>query len=290
MPRFDFPSFLSHNKTHRITHFFSVPPIYLLIANHPTATTHFTHLELAVSGAAPLGKHLQHAASLKLGPRCFISQTWGLSETTGSATLLPLHMRDTTGSVSPLLPNMRARIVDDADADVAPGCTGEVLVQGPVVTRGYFRNADADAQAFTRDGWFRTGDVGVFRAGLLYVVDRKKELIKYKGLQVAPAELEAVLLQNPGVVDAAVIGVGVDGGTNEVPRAYVVAAAGGGGGGGGERVAAGEIVKWVKERVAGHKQIRGGVVFLDEIPKSPSGKILRKELRVLAEREQGAKL
>jgi 4-coumarate--CoA ligase len=295
MPRFDLPLFLTYNARHRITLLFSVPPIYLLIAKSPAVTTQFASLEHAVSGAAPLGAALQSAASAKLGgPDCHISQTWGLSESTGSATLQPMDAPDTTGSVSALLPSMHARLVSpdpDADSDtptdVPPGAPGEVLLRGPIVFRGYFRNASADAEAFTpRGGWFRTGDIGVFRDGLLYIVDRKKELIKYNGLQVAPAELEAVLLAHPRILDAAVIGVpmadddGGEGGdgANEVPRAYVVVEPG--------TVGKAEVEKWVSGRVAGYKRLRGGVVFVREVPKSPAGKILRRELREGARRER----
>lgn len=282
MPRFDFAQFLEYNKKFAITFFFTVPPIYLLIAKSPAVTDQFKTLQIAISGAAPLGKELQHAASQKLGgPDCFISQTWGLSETTGSATIMPMDMRDDTGSVSPLIPNMLARIVDDDGRDVQPGQPGEVLVKGPVVCKGYFENPAADAEAFM-DGWFCTGDIAEFRNGLFYIVDRKKELIKYKGLQVAPAELEALLLSHEDILDAAVIGVETDDGTNEVPRAYVVADA--------AKISGKQIIEFVKANVASHKQLRGGVVFLDAIPKSPSGKILRKDLRLLAKREQGAKL
>lgn len=186
MPKFDFSQFLAYNAQYRITFFFTVPPIYLLIAKSPLATTQFATLELAISGAAPLGKDLQYAASQKLGgPTCFIDQTWGLSETTGSTTIMPPGTHDDTGSVAPLIPNMRARLVDDSGDDVEPGTPGEVLVKGPVVCKGYYQNADADKDAFTSDGWFCTGDIAVFRNGLFYVVDRKKELIKYKGLQVS---------------------------------------------------------------------------------------------------------
>ncbi|KAF1851737.1 4-coumarate-CoA ligase-like protein [Cucurbitaria berberidis CBS 394.84] len=282
MPRFDFSQFLEYNAKYKITIFFTVPPIYLLIAKSPAVTDQFSALEIAISGAAPLGKDLQHAASQKLGgPECFISQTWGLSETTGSATVMPLGMHDDTGSVSPLLPNMLARIVDDGDRDVEPGDRGEVLVKGPVVCKGYYNNEAADEESFTGD-WFRTGDIAEFRDGLFYIVDRKKELIKYKGLQVAPAELEALLVSHEDILDAAVIGVDADDGTNEVPRAYVVADA--------KKISGQQIIDYVQKNVASHKQLRGGVVFLDAIPKSPAGKILRKDLRTLAKREQGAKL
>ena len=282
MPRFDFPNFLAYNKNYQITFFFTVPPIFLLIAKTPQVTDQFKTLEVAVSGAAPLGKELQHAASAKLGgPDCFISQTWGLSETTGSATIMPFGMTDDTGSVSPLIPNMLARIIDDDGKDVEPGKPGEVLVKGPVVCKGYHNNEAADAEAFTGE-WFHTGDIAEFRNGLFYIVDRKKELIKYKGLQVAPAELEALLLNHPDILDAAVIGIDTDDGTNEVPRAYVVADQ--------KKISGQQIIDYVKANVASHKQLRGGVVFLDVVPKSPSGKILRKDLRVLAKREKGAKL
>ncbi|KAH7075476.1 4-coumarate-CoA ligase-like protein [Paraphoma chrysanthemicola] len=282
MPRFDFAQFLEYNAKYKITFFFTVPPIYLLIAKSPAVTDQFKTLEVAISGAAPLGKELQHAASRKLGgPECFISQTWGLSETTGSATIMPIGLNDDTGSVSPLMPNMVARTVDDDGKDVEPGMPGEVLIKGPVVCKGYYQNEVANKEAFTGD-WFHTGDIAEFRNGLFYIVDRKKELIKYKGLQVAPAELEALLLNHPDILDAAVIGIEIDDGTSEVPRAYVVADA--------KKISGQQIIEYVKNHVASHKQLRGGVVFLDAIPKSPSGKILRKDLRVLAKREQGAKL
>ncbi|EMD96139.1 hypothetical protein COCC4DRAFT_184363 [Bipolaris maydis ATCC 48331] len=284
MPKFDFTQFLECNRRFRITFFFTVPPIFLLIAKSAQVTDQFQTLELVVSGAAPLGKDLQYAASQKLGgPDCFIDQTWGLSETTGSATIMPAGMHDDTGSVGPLVPNMLARLVDDDGRDVEPGKPGEILIKGPVVFKGYYKNDAATEESFT-DDWFRTGDIAEFRNGLFYIVDRKKELIKYKGLQVAPAELEAVLVSHPYILDAAVIGVEADDGHNEVPRAYVVAAKG------SEKMSARDVEEYVKKNVAGYKQLRGGVVFVDEVPKSPSGKILRKDLRLLAKREKGARL
>lgn len=275
MAKFDFAQFLECNRRFRITFFFTVPPIFLLIAKSAQVTDQFQTLELVVSGAAPLGKDLQYAASQKLGgPDCFIDQTWGLSETTGSATIMPAGMHDDTGSVGPLVPNMLARLVDDDGRDVELGRSGEILIKGPVVCKGYYQNDAATKESFTED-WFHTGDIAKFRNGLFYIVDRKKELIKYKGLQVAPAELEAVLVSHPDILDAAVIGVEADDGLNEVPRAYVVAAKAKD----KERISARDVVEYVKRNAAGYKQLRGGVVFVDEVPKSPSGKILRKDLR-----------
>ncbi|KIW27572.1 uncharacterized protein PV07_07301 [Cladophialophora immunda] len=278
MPKFDFPKFLEYNKKFRITHFFTVPPIYLLIAKSPLVTDQFKTLVHAVGGAAPMGAELQAMAEKKLG--CQISQTWGLSETTGSVTGMPWDQDDKTGSVSPLLPNVRMRIVDDEENDMEEGLEGEFIMQGPMVTKGYWDNETATRDSFTSDGmWFKTGDIGLCRNGMFYVVDRKKELIKYKGLQIAPAELEALLLSHPLIQDAAVIGIPEPAGFgNEIPRAYVVADK--------ARVSEQEIKDFVRRNLAQHKQLRGGVVYLDAIPKSPSGKILRKDLREMAKRER----
>ncbi|KAK5313942.1 hypothetical protein LTR93_010712 [Exophiala xenobiotica] len=286
MPRFDFGKFLEYNKKFRITFFFTVPPIYLLIAKSPLVTDQFESMHHAVTGAAPMGAELQSLAEQKMG--CQISQTWGLSESTGSVTGMPWGEDDNgTGSVSPLLPNTRMRIVDDDEVDLEEGMEGEFILQGPMITKGYWDNEKAKRDSFTKDGlWFKTGDVGLVRNGRFYVVDRKKELIKYKGLQVAPAELEALLLSHELILDAAVIGVSdPDGSGNELPRAYVVADR--------AKISADQIKEFVRKNLAQHKQLRGGVVYLGAIPKSPSGKILRRELRDMVKREisgHGAKL
>ncbi|KAJ4390376.1 hypothetical protein N0V85_007282 [Neurospora sp. IMI 360204] len=281
MPRFDFVKFLEYNKKYKITTLTTVPPIWLAIAKSPLVTDQLDSLEWAVTGAAPMGKELQLAARKKIGKgKAPLSQTWGLSETTGSITIMPRGMNDETGSVSMLVMNCQARIVDDDGKDVEPGQAGELWVKGPIVTKGYHKNDAANKEAFV-DGWFCSGDIGLFKDGMFYIVDRKKELIKYKAMQVAPAELEALLVSHPKIADAAVIGVERE--DTEVPRAYVVA--------GEANLKAEEIMDWVASKVANHKKLRGGVVFIDAIPKSPSGKILRKELRELAKRQdKGSKL
>jgi 4-coumarate--CoA ligase len=167
-----------------------------------------------------------------------------------------------------------SRIIDEDLHDVPPNSPGEILCKGPVVTRGYHNNPAATRAAFL-DGWFRTGDIGEYRDGKVYIVDRQKDLIKYKALQVAPAELETVLLSHPLIADAAVIGV--PGNDTELPRAYVVADR--------SRIDEVQIKAFVKARVAEYKQLRGGVVFVDAIPKNASGKILKKDLRLMAQRE-----
>ncbi|KAJ7497319.1 hypothetical protein FB451DRAFT_1210974 [Mycena latifolia] len=279
MPSFNFADFLAFNSSLAITTFFSVPPIFLLVTKSPLVTDQFRALRAATAGAAPLGKELQISASKKLG--IFLAQTWGLSETTGSVSGGDVDFEDLSGSVGPLLPNVLVRIIDESANDCPPNTPGEILVQGPIVTKGYHNNPEADAEAF-QDGFLRTGDIGYFQGTRLHIVDRKKELIKYKGLQVAPAELEAVLLSHPHILDAAVIGVYDEKECTEVPRAYVVADK--------TVISAKAIQDFIKGRLASHKQLRGGVEFVATIPKSPSGKILRKDLRAMATSTPKAKL
>ncbi|KAI0454778.1 acetyl-CoA synthetase-like protein [Xylaria acuta] len=278
MQRFDFPKFCEYAKKYKVTTMFTVPPIYLLIAKSPLVKDHFNTWDDAVSGAAPMGQDLQVEVGRKLGGGAtLVRQTWGLSETTGSITITPARLTQVAppGSVGSLIASCYARLVDDNEKDVEPGKAGEIWVRGPVVTKGYWKNEKANRDSF-RDGWFCTGDIAVFRDGFFFIVDRKKELIKYKGNQVAPAELEAVLLSHPKILDAAVIGVPGEG--TEVPRAYVVANQ--------KEISSKEIVRWFsKQGLARYKNLRGGVVFLDAIPKSPSGKILRKNLRDMVKRE-----
>jgi 4-coumarate--CoA ligase len=207
-----------------------------------------------------------------------LGQTWGLSETTGAVTAVQAGETDDTGSIGSILPGIALRLVDNF-RDVEPGREGELLVRGPVVTNGYYNNPQATRDAF-RDGWFCTGDIGVLRNGKFYVVDRKKELLKYKGLQVAPAEIEALLAGHPLINEAAVVGL-PDPSAGDLPRAYVVPED-------RSRITEDEVKKYVADRLAAHKQLRGGVVFVDEIPKSAIGKMLRRELRDRAKKETGS--
>ena len=172
MPKFDFPKFLEYNQKCGITSFFTVPPIYLLIAKSPAVTDQFRTLVHAITGAAPMGAELTALAEKKLGAH--ISQTWGLSETTGSVTMMPWDEHDVTGSVSLLMPNVRMRVLDEEEKDVEEGKPGEFCMKGPMVSKGYFKNAEGTRDAFTSDGWFKTGDIGEVREGRFYIVDRKK--------------------------------------------------------------------------------------------------------------------
>lgn len=249
MQKYDFDSFIEYNRKYRTTVQMSVPPIWLQVAKSPKVTDHFDSVEVACTGAAPMGMELAQSVCAKLGKgNVTISQCWGTTETCGSMTGNEWDHRDKTGSVGGIFANLRLRLLDENDQDVEEGKPGELLIQGPVVFQGYHNNPQATKDAFF-EGFYRTGDVGIFVNGLNYIVDRKKELIKYKGLQVAPAELEDTLVGHPEISDAAVIGV-PDESAGEVPRAYVVKAA-------GSDVTEKEIVEFVKESLSNHKHLRG---------------------------------
>lgn len=176
-------------------------------------------------------------------------------------------------------PDMEAKFVSEDGKELPFGETGELWVRGPNVMMGYLNNPAATANAITEDNYFKTGDIGHMDAeGNFWITDRMKELIKYKGFQVPPAELEGLLLGHEKVADCAVIGVHIESMATEVPRAYVVLAE-------GAKMTEEELVKYIDERVAGHKKLRGGVKFIKEVPKSASGKILRRVLRLQAEEE-----
>jgi acyl-CoA synthetase (AMP-forming)/AMP-acid ligase II len=273
LARFEPEPFLKALQEHRVTHLGVVPPILHFLAMHPLVASYdLSSLEAVGCGAAPLGSSLERKAAERLG--CKVAQGFGMTESSGVvAVTYPDRAR--VGSSGQLLPNTQARVVDPATrGDVARGETGEIWFRGPQAFKGYLNQPDATAATITKDGWVRTGDIGHIDAdGYLYLTDRLKELIKVKGFQVAPAELEALLYTHPDVADAAVIGRS-DERAGEVPVAYVVAR------GALDREA---LKAWVAQRVAEHKQI-ADVVLCEAIPKTPSGKILRRVLR-----EQDAK-
>ncbi|KAJ4372523.1 hypothetical protein N0V83_004298 [Neocucurbitaria cava] len=207
-------------------------------------------------------------------------------------TMLHYPEHDPTGSVGRFLPNLDAKLVDDEGADVTDfDVVGELCVRGPLIVKGYFNNPEANRLAWDQDGYFHTGDMAVRKRenGLWYIVDRKKELIKVRGFQVAPAELEGVLLSHGDVSDAAVVGVAA-GGTvlagdegTELPRGYIVVKE-------GSQLSEADVHAYMRERLAGYKQLVGGIRFVDAILKNASGKILKKDLKEVARREMGAKL
>ena len=275
LPRFELAVFLSAIQTHRINGLYVAPPIVLALAKHPLVGEYdLSSLEYIVSAAAPLDAGLAAACSARLGLPP-VRQAYGMTELSPGTHVVPLDAENPpAGAVGKLLPGTEMRIVSltDPGEDSGPGTEGEILIRGPQVMKGYLGRPEATADMIDADGWVHTGDVGRVDAdGWLFVVDRVKELIKYKGYQVAPAELEALLLGHESVADAAVIGV-YDAEGNEVPKAYVVR------GPGADGLTAQDIMAYVAERVAPYKKVRQ-VEFVAVVPRATSGKILRRELR-----------
>ncbi len=276
LARFDLDPFLRAIERHRITGLYVAPPIVLALAKHPAVDRYdLSSIEYIVSAAAPLDPRLAQACSDRLGLPP-IRQGYGMTELSPATHIVPLATEDPPpGAVGRLLPSTEMRILrlDDPGRDAEPGEEGEIAIRGPQVMKGYLGRPEATAALIDPAGWVHTGDVGrVDGDGWLYVVDRVKELIKYKGFQVAPADLEALLLTHPAIADAAVIGVpDTDG--NEVPKAFVVR------GPGAADLDADEVMAHVAERVAPYKKIRR-VEFIDAVPRAASGKILRRELRL----------
>jgi acyl-CoA synthetase (AMP-forming)/AMP-acid ligase II len=269
MPRFDLEQFLRLHAEHGVTQCYAVPPMVLALAKQPAVDQFdLSALRFVMSGAAPLSAELANAAGDRLG--CPVIQGYGMTETSPVTHVNPLE-RHKPGSVGVLVPNTEGKLVDIATGEeVGVGERGEVCVRGPQIMKGYLNDREATDAMIDPDGWLHTGDIAVVDdEGYFTVVDRVKELIKYKGYQVAPAELEALLLEHPQIADAAVIGR-PDEEAGEIPVAFVVA----------EGLEPDAVLSFVADRVAPYKRLRG-VEFVDAIPKSASGKILRRELSSL---------
>jgi acyl-CoA synthetase (AMP-forming)/AMP-acid ligase II len=270
MPRFDLEQFLSLHQQHRLTCAFVAPPMVVALAKHPVVDNYdLSALRWMNSGAAPLSGELAIECGERLG--CEVVQGYGMTELSPVSHATPSGMFK-PGSVGVTVPNTEVNIVDPVtQSRLGVDEDGEVWIRGPQVMKGYWNNESATKNTIDDDGWLHTGDVGHIDAdGHLFIVDRLKELIKYKGFQVAPAELEALLLTHPQIADAAVIGL-ADDEAGEIPAAYVVLKQ-------GQEATAADIQSFVAENVASYKQIRK-LTFVDAIPKSASGKILRRVLR-----------
>jgi acyl-CoA synthetase (AMP-forming)/AMP-acid ligase II len=275
MARFDLEGMLAAIEQHRVTHAIVPPPVGMALSRHPVVDRYdLSSLEVLAMGGAPVSAELERACERRLG--CLVGQGYGMTETTAAISIFPVEARErvTPGSGGELLGGIEAIVVDpDSGEWLAPGSEGEIRVRGPQVMRGYRHNPEATAATLTDDGWICTGDLGrVSAGGVVEVTDRLKELIKYKGHQVAPAQLEALLTTHPAVVDAGVVGL-PDDEVGELPVAYVVAENG---------LDPDELLSWVAERVAPYERIRR-VELVDGLPKNPTGKLLR---RVLRERER----
>ncbi|KAJ3772762.1 AMP binding protein [Lentinula raphanica] len=299
MPRFDLIEFCVAVERYRITAVLVVPPVVLAIARHPVIDKYdLSSIWLLFSSAAPVSPTLMKEAKNRLMAKrkpeqiLHITEGYGMTECSPASHILPLEYAvSKRGSVGVLLPNYQARLITDDSGDTvvdaAEGKPGELWVRGPSVMKGYLNNSNANKNSFTSDRWYKTGDICVRdKEGFYYIVDRKKELIKYKGFQVPPAELESVLITHPEIADAAAIGVQSESEMTELPRAYVVHSQ-------PSKISTPQskkmfeksVAAWMESKVAKHKYLRGGVVVIAEIPRSAAGKILRRDLRALAERD-----
>ncbi|KAJ7430584.1 AMP binding protein [Mycena galericulata] len=295
--RFEPVAFCANIEKYKVDFAYIVPPVLVVLARHPAVDSYdLSTLRYLVSAAAPLAPDLVRTVKRRLlakrsvGLPCTIAQAYGITEMSPCSHILNVaHADRKLGSIGQLLPNLEARLVHDEDGavDAADGQSGELWLRGKTVMKGYLNNAEATKNSITPDGWYKTGDIArQDNEGYYYIVDRRKELIKYKGFQVPPAELESVLLTHPKIADVAVIGVESVEKATELPRAYVVHAH-------PEEIEntraraefESSIVKWMEAQVANHKFLRGGIRVVDEIPKSAAGKILRRELKILAAQE-----
>jgi 4-coumarate--CoA ligase len=270
MPRFELEPFLQLHQQYGVTRTFVAPPIVVALAKHPVVDRYdLSKVRQVFSGAAPLSAELALEAGARLG--CEVVQGYGMTELSPVSHLTPVG-GGKPGSCGVTAPNTECRVVDPATGeDLGVDADGEVWVRGPQVMKGYLNNAKATADTLDADGWLHTGDIGhIDGDGHLWVVDRLKELIKFKGFQVPPAELEALLLTHPAVADAAVIGL-ADDEAGEIPVGFVVLKP-------GQTVSEADVMAFVAGQVASYKQLRR-VTFIDAVPKSASGKILRRLLK-----------
>jgi 4-coumarate--CoA ligase len=277
LPKFDLALFLGTIQDRKVTYVYIAPPIAVALAKHPVVDQFdLSSIRVMVSGAASLDEALGQAVMGRLG--ITMVQGYGMTEMSPVSHVMPLERTDISiGSIGLVIPNIEARVVDTLTGAEIPqpesgiSAPGELLCRGPNVMAGYLNNDAATAETLEPDGFLHTGDiVTVDSKGVFYVVDRLKELIKYKGYQVPPAELEALLLTHPGIADAAVVAL-PDEEAGEVPKAFVVKQP-------GAELTGEEVKTFVADRVAPYKKVRA-VEFIDAIPKATSGKILRKDLR-----------
>ncbi len=272
LPKFEPETFLSVIERYRVTFAHLVPPLVLFLAKHPDVDKYDTSsLEDVFSGAAPLGGDVVKAVNDRLG-RTMVRQGYGLTETSPVTHTTPIMVgMSKPQSVGPPIRSTMVKIVSPEGECLPAGKEGEVLIGGPQVMKGYLNLPEATSSSITEDGYFRTGDIGYYDdEGCFYITDRLKELIKVKGLQVAPAELEALLHNHPKIQDAAVIGVPNER-LGEAPKAFVVKK--------DQSITDQEVAEYIAGKLAPHKHLAGGVEFIEAIPKSASGKILRRLLK-----------
>ncbi|XP_071447608.1 luciferin 4-monooxygenase-like [Hetaerina americana] len=283
MQHFEADIFLKAIEKYKITTLPLVPPLMVFLSKDPRVERYdLSSVSEILCGAAHLAGDLEGKVESimnrhrsRIGaPPCFVRQGYGLTEMTLGVMTSPPGGKK-LGSVGCLFPGVQAKVVDlKTGKALGPNKEGELCFQGRIMMKGYINNKEATVNMIDKDGWLHSGDIGYYdRDGHFYIIDRLKELIKYKGFQVPPAELEGLLLQHPLIQDAAVIGIPNEV-AGEVPKAFVVKQK-------GAKLSEADVISFVEKRVSSPKRLRGGVRFLESIPKTASGKILRRELRTL---------
>ncbi|KAK5643660.1 hypothetical protein RI129_007505 [Pyrocoelia pectoralis] len=276
LPKFTPEDYIKALLEHKPYFLFVVPSLLLFLATHPSVTrNHLASVEIVTSGAALASEGLMQKFRDKVGRDVMIRQGYGMTETSPVILFSPRDLpRSKKGTIGLLVPNTEAKVRSlIGEKDTEPNMPGELLIKGPQVMKGYLNNPEATKEMFTEDGWMRTGDVVYYDDdGYFYIVDRCKELIKVKGNQVSPTELENIILDLPDITDAAVVGI-PDTLSGELPRAFVVKKK-------DAKVTEDDILTFVNAKVAPYKRIMGGIKFIESIPRNPSGKILRNELKI----------
>lgn len=273
LPRFEEGLFLSCIENYRCNLLFLVPPLMVFLAKHPMIDGYdLSSIRVIICGAAPLSKELEQTVFDRLkNPKMKIRQGYGMSEM--SLSVLIQKATFNPGSVGDVNEGHLVKVIDENGKSLGPNKQGELCFKGIQVMLGYIGDVKATKDTIDKDGWLHTGDVGYYdNEKQFFIVDRIKELIKWKGYQVPPAEIEGVLLSHLKIRDAAVIGV-PDDLVGELPLAFVVKA--------DDNLTEDEVIQFVAKSASPAKRLHGGVRFIKEIPKNPSGKILRRELREL---------
>lgn len=279
MPAFEPKLFLTLIQEHRLTHLPLVPPILTFLAKHPLVEKYdFRSVRELICGAAPLPKNIKAAVKARIGVK-YIRNGYGMTELSIVSGLSERDEDDddlfeNPGS-GPLVPGFLSKIIDlETQKTLDAGEMGEICYMGEQLMLGYWNNPEATKQTIDQDGWLHTGDIGYFdNRDRLHVVDRVKELIKYKGYQVSPSEIETVLLSHHAIKDAAVV-ARPDERNGQVPVAFIVKQP-------SATITAQDVQEFVKQKLSPQKWLYGGVQFVDAIPKNPAGKILRRELQAI---------
>ncbi|EAL65024.2 4-coumarate-CoA ligase [Dictyostelium discoideum AX4] len=273
LPKFEPVRFLELIKKYKVAMSFIVPPIAIMFAKSPIVDKFdLSSLRTLFCGAAPLGSEIEDLIKERFKGRLVIKQGYGATELSPCCFVTPNGLVK-SGSSGTLLPNLLAKIISsETGENLGMGEKGEICIKGPNVMLGYYNNEKATNEVIDKDGFLKTGDIGyVDEDGYFFIIDRSKELIKCKGFQVPPAELEALLLSHPKVADACVVGLS-KGDMGEVPRGFVVIKQ-------NESLTEKELLDWAHPKIANYKHFRGGIFFIPAIPKSATGKLLRKNLK-----------